>query len=209
MDVILRGLALVCASLALGGVAWLRLVLRAEPHTKPDAATRLSLHVVAVAAAGVAATQVALMGVALASLAESHGAWPIARYFETAFARVAVLRGVLGLGVAALAWTLARRAAGRMAWHGLATGAVVLVAASAVLSHAVARVEGRAWLLLLDALHQVAAAVWVGGLAHLVLYASVDRAGTRADASLRANVTPRFSRLALVSVGTLVVPASD
>ena len=107
-DVILRGLALVCASLALGGVAWLRLVLRAEPHTKPDAATRLSLHVVAVAAAGVAATQVALMGVALTSLAESHGAWPIARYFETAFARVAVLRAVLGLGVAALAWTLAR-----------------------------------------------------------------------------------------------------
>ena len=203
-DVILRGLALVCASLALGGVAWLRLVLRAEPHTKPDAATRLSLHVVAVAAAGVAATQVALMGVALTSLAASHGAWPIARYFETAFARVAVLRLVLGLGVAALAWTLARRAAGRMAWHGLAAGAVVLVAASAVLSHAVARVEGRAWLLLLDALHQVAAAVWVGGLAHLVLYASVDPAGTRADASLRANVTPRFSRLALVSVGTLV-----
>jgi copper resistance protein D len=205
VDVILRGLALVCASLALGGVAWLRLVLRAEPHAKPDAAARLSLRVVAVAAAGVAATQVALMAVALTSLAESHGTWPVARYFETAFARVAVLRGALGIGLAGLAWTLARRPAGHAAWHGLVAGAVLLVAASAVLSHAVARVEGRAWLLAFDALHQVAAAVWVGGLAHLVLYAGVETARSRADASLRSTITQRFSRLALVSVATLVV----
>src|SRR5918996_4136448 len=108
VDVILRGLALVGACLALGGVAWLRLVLRAEPHAKPDAAGRLALRVVGAAALGVAATQVALMLVALAALAHVHGTWPIALYFETAFARVATLRAAIGIGVGGLSLTLAR-----------------------------------------------------------------------------------------------------
>ncbi len=208
VDVLLRGLALVCASLALGGVAWLRVVLRAEPHAKPDRAEALALRVVGLASAAVALTQVALMAVALGALADSHGAWPIARYFETAFARVAVLRAAIGAGVAWLAWTLARRPLGSAAWHAMTGGAVALVAASAVLSHAVARVEGRALLLLLDALHQVAAAVWVGGLAHLVLYASVFERGDatkRAEGLAASSLTARFSRLALISVATLTV----
>jgi putative copper resistance protein D len=210
IDVLLRGLALVCASLVLGGVAWTRLVLRAEPHAKPDGAARLALGVVAVAAGAVAATQLALMAVALAALADSHGAWPVARYFETSFARVALLRTLLGAAVALLAWRLARRPARAAAWGALAAGAAALVAASAVLSHAVARVESRGLLLLLDALHQGAAAVWVGGLAHLVIYtAARRRSSTRAPlavASLDGGVvTQRFSRMALVSVATLVV----
>src|SRR3972149_2397962 len=45
-DVLLRGLTLVLASLALGGVAWTLLVLRAEPHAKPDAATRRALRAI-------------------------------------------------------------------------------------------------------------------------------------------------------------------
>jgi putative copper resistance protein D len=213
IDVILRGLALVCASLVLGGVAWTRLVLRAEPHAKPDGAASLALRVVALAAAGVAATQMALMVVALTALAETHGTWPIGRYFETAFARVALLRGALGVGIAALAWTLGRRPAGPVMWRSLVVGATALVAASAVLSHAVARVDSRGLLLVLDAVHQVAAAVWVGGLAHLVVYCV---AGTRAsprprslalleDGPPAAAITRRFSRMALVSVATLVL----
>ena len=203
IDVLLRGLALVCASLALGGVAWVRLVLRAEPHAKPDAAARVSLRIAALAAAGVAATQMALMTVALTALSDTHGAWPVARYVETSFARVAIVRTLLGVGLAALAWRLARRPVGAVAWHALGALALALVAASAVLSHAVARVEGRALLLMLDALHQVGAAVWVGGLAHLVVYAS--RRHAEADAARGGTVTQRFSRMALVSVTTLVV----
>ena len=167
VDVILRGLAHVCASLVLGGVAWTCLVLRAEPHTKPDAAQRLALRVIAAGATGVAATQIAQMLVALGALADAHGAWPLTLYLDTAFVRVAVIRSVLAIGVAALALTLARRPAGRLAWSALAVGAVALVAASAVLSHAIARIDGRVVPLVLDAVHQVAAGVWVGGLAHL------------------------------------------
>jgi putative copper resistance protein D len=201
VDVILRGLAHVCASLALGGVAWISLVLRAEPHTKPDLAQRLALRVVSAGAAGVAVTQIAQMLVALGALADAHGAWPLALYFDTAFARVAVIRSVLAIGVAALALTLARRPAGRLAWSALAVGAVTLVAASAVLSHAIARVGGRGLPLVLAAVHQVAAGVWVGGLAHLVLAGS--RARARPLGGDDSEIVRRFSRMAFISVVTL------
>ena len=62
----------------------------------------------------------------------------------------------------------------------------MLVAASAVLSHAVARVEGRGLLLLLDAAHQVAAAVWIGGLAHLTVYAGFRARAVREPRSVGA-----------------------
>jgi putative copper resistance protein D len=200
IDVLLRGFALVCASLVLGGVAWARVVLRAEPHAKPDAPTRLALHVVAAAAIGMAVTQVALMVVALGALAETHGGWPVRSYLETSFARMAVLRGVLGIALAALALTIARRPAGALGWHALVLGATALVGASALLSHAIARVDDRALLLGLDAVHQIAAAVWVGGLAHLVIYAGwARRPGGPDDGRL----TQRFSRVALTSVAAL------
>src|SRR5947199_382428 len=72
-----------------------------------------------------------------------------------------------------------------------------------VLSHAVARVDGRSALLVLDALHQVAAAVWIGGLAHLTLWAA--RRGAEAPPAEAGTVVRRFSNLALASVVTLVV----
>ena len=38
MDVLLRGLLLVCGSVVLGGIVWGRLVLRAGPGVMPDGA---------------------------------------------------------------------------------------------------------------------------------------------------------------------------
>src|SRR5882724_9109308 len=178
VDVVLRGLILVLTSVALGGVAWLRFVLRAEPHVKPDAPTTLALHAIAAAAAGAALAQAAVVLVGLGAVADAHGAWPLAAFFETTFALTASARIVLAIAVAALALTLSRRAASGTVWGALAVTALLLVASSAVVSHAVARVEWRAPLMALDAAHQVAAALWIGGLAHLVLSAIADgRAG--------------------------------
>jgi putative copper resistance protein D len=195
IDVLLRGLALVAACVALGGVAWLRFVLRVEPFAKPDASARLALRTIAVGALTLAATQTALMTVALGALSDTHGSWPIGLYFDTAFARVAMARALIGVGVAALAMWLARHPGGPWAWRTLAVGGTALVAASAVLSHAIARVHDRELLLGLDALHQVAAAVWVGGLVHLVLYATRSNGHDRERAIIQ-----RFSRMAFYSV---------
>jgi copper resistance protein D len=181
LDVLLRGLILVLASLALGGVVWIRLVLRATPGVAPSPATALALRVVAAAAGLTALAQSATLLVALVEVRDSSG-WPLSAFAQTTFALTAVTRMALGLAVGLLALRLARRAGSVAAWRGLAVAAFALVAASAVLSHAVARVEDRALLLLLDAAHQIAAAVWIGGLAHLTIYAALRARETRPKA---------------------------
>src|SRR5438105_15119431 len=174
VDVLLRGLILVLTSVVLGGVAWLRFVLRAEPHVKPDAPTALALRAIGVAAVGAAVAQAAIVLVGLGALADAHGTWPVGAFFDTTFALTAIGRVVLAGAVAALALTMTRRAVSGRVWAALAVTATLLVASSAVVSHAVARVEWRAPLVALDALHQLAAALWVGGLAHLLMYAIAD-----------------------------------
>ena len=175
VDVLLRGLILVLTSLALGGVAWLRFVLRAEAYVKPDASTRLALRVTGLGAAGAALAQAAVVAVGLGAVAGEHGEWPLGAFFSTTFALTALGRVALAITVAALALGMSRRAASRLAWGALAVTATLLVASSAVVSHAVARVEWRLPLIVLDAAHQAAAAVWVGGLAHLGLFCAADR----------------------------------
>ena len=200
-DVLLRGLTLAFASVALGGVAWTLLVLGAEAHVKPDAALRRALRTIAVGAAGAALAQTAVLLVALGELARLGGSWPVGPFAQTLFARAGSVRVAIGVALAIVALRLATHPAGRAGWLALATLALGLCGSSAVLSHAVARMGDRALLLVLDAAHQLAGAVWVGGLAHLMLYRRLGEEGGR-DAAL---VVRRFSRLALWSVASVTV----
>lgn len=222
IDVLLRGAILAFASLVLGGVVWTRLVLRARPGAAPAPPVILAFRVVAGAALALALAQAGTLLVALTALRTPDG-WPLGELLATTFARTALGRIVLALALACLALRLARRQAAPLAWHALGAGAVVLVAASAVLSHAVARVESRGLLLLLDAAHQAAAAVWVGGLAHLTAYAGFRARARRRPRSVGAeaagtgegvdpvdevgdlDVIRRFSDLAFAAVGVLIV----
>lgn len=204
----LRGLTLVSASVALGGIAWVLLVLQAEPNVKPDRATRRALSLTACGGWTTAVAQTAVMLVALGALADAHGGWPVRMFFDTSFARTAVARVLLGVVLGVTAMRLAHRPAPRGPWVVLAACALALVGASAMMSHAVSRIDNRALLLGLDAAHQLAAGVWVGGLAHLTLYAAGQRrdeergvGGSRDPRRLLR----RFSALALAAVGTLVV----
>src|SRR5690349_4101776 len=131
VDVLLRGLILVLTSLALGGVAWLCFVLRAEPYVKPDASTRLALRVTALGAAGAAIAQAAVVAVGLGAVAGEHGEWPLAAFFSTTFALTALSRIMLAIAVAGLALAMSRRAVSRLAWGSLVVTATLLVASSA------------------------------------------------------------------------------
>jgi copper resistance protein D len=205
VDVLLRGLILVLTSVALGGVAWLRVVLRAEPHVKPDAPMALALRAIAVATAGAALAQAAVVLVGLGAIADAHRTWPLGAFFQTTFAVTAVVRVMLAATVAVLAATMARRAASGAMWTALTTTATLLVASSAIVSHAVARVEWRMPLVALDAAHQVAAALWVGGLAHLVLYAIANgRSG--ASQPRRISNRPPAVRAGLAALATTNMP---
>src|SRR5687767_11890666 len=201
LDVLLRGLLLACVSVACGGVAWTVAVLRASPHAKPDGATRLALRVTVLAAILGVAAQLAVGLLVLGDLTRHAGSMPLGTFLDTTFARALIGRAGLGVVVAVLAATLARRPAGPATWTALGAAAFAFVVTGATVSHAASRVTDRSWLLLLDATHQVAVAVWVGGLAHLTCYAVRAR---REPDPRDAVVVRRFSTLALLSVGLLV-----
>src|SRR5712692_1279705 len=201
VDVLLRGLLLVCAGVAAGGVAWALLVLRASTHAKPDEPTWLCLRVTALAAALAAAAQTAVGALVLGDVSRHIGGVPLASFLATGFARSALARVVLALIVAVMAARLATRPGGAIAWIGLSGAAVAFVGSAASLSHAADRVADRPALFALDALHQIAVTAWVGGLAHFILYAARAR---REPDPREAVVARRFSTLALISVIVLV-----
>ncbi len=76
----------------------------------------------------------------------------------------------------------------------------ILLSASIMTNHAAARVEGRAALILITAVHEACTGFWIGGLPFLLM--GVYKA---ADAPTQWYLTQRFSRLALISVVLLVV----
>src|SRR5262249_26092370 len=75
---------------------------------------------------------------------------------------------------------------------------IVILIASVTTSHAVARIENRFGLGLLTGLHQLAAAIWLGGLPYLLL--SLRRAE---DKGAAGPLSRRFSRLAVFGVAIL------
>jgi putative copper resistance protein D len=200
VDVLLRGLLLTLTSIAVGGVAWLALVLRVEPEVKPDASARVALRLVGAAALLAALAQAAVGLLVLVDLGARTGGLPLGPYLDTGFARVALARVALAAGLGGLALRLASRPAGRAVWLALGALAVGLVVSSAALSHAAARLEWRGLLFALDAAHQLAAAVWGGGLAHLTLHALLTQRHPDPRDRLIAR---RFSTVALGAVLTL------
>jgi copper transport protein len=133
---------------------------------------------------------------------EAAGA-PFVRLLGTQVGTVWLAR--LG-SVAVLALLLWRAPARLLDWAGLVVGSALLLAISFI-SHAAAVPNG-VWLaLLMDWLHQFAAAAWVGGLFSFVLLLLLARTALQDEARTRfvADLVPRFSSLALIAVAVLAL----
>jgi putative copper resistance protein D len=199
--VFLRALGLSGQALALGGAATGLVVLlpwiRAEPALA--VAARRSLAVTAWGAVLALAAQAATLLLVLASVADAPG-WAPGTVLDTPFVQVNLLRLACGLGTLAAARAAARAPLARGRWLALLGTALLFAASAAGTSHAAARLDGRAAMLGLDALHQIATSIWAGGLLHLVMLV-VARSGE----TWPARVLAAFSRLALGAVATLAV----
>jgi len=202
VDVLLRGLALCGQAVAIGGVLFALLLLRPALAEGPAARARLvrSLWLTAVGAAVVAGAQVLSLGVQISVLGDTVGGWPVAEVARTSFFRAGIVRIVACFGLVVGCLALVRRPEPLRWWIALAGLTVLLGAGSAWTSHAAGRLGPRAELLVLDALHQVAAGVWIGGLLHLILAAS-----SRSETGWSARLLKRFSATAFVSVVILVL----
>src|SRR5262245_36357407 len=205
IDVLLRGLGLIALSAAFGGAAFALLVLR--PLRPRDRAIDLALgRALALIGAGawiLAASRAAILLVVHPwALADEDGRWPVAAFLATDFGRA----GLAGIALAAaLALAAARARSTGRGWAPVAGLAVATLVAAAWLSHAVSRLEGRGPLMLATGLHQAGAAVWVGGLLHMVGFAALWRR-TPGAAPVGVAVLARFSALAIGALAMVLGP---
>ncbi len=196
LSIILHGCTIVAQSMALGGVLFLVLVARPfaalpEGPGIVAATARLAgwaaLGLVACEALGLILQNAVLVETVELSPGEVLGA---------AFAVAGLVKAAAALVIAV---TLLARGSRAPAWPLLGAGLVVLAAAT-LTTHAAARLEGREPLLAVEALHQLGAAIWIGGIPAFVM-----ALGRIHDGIGWRMVAARFSRMSMLGVGCILV----
>lgn len=206
IDDLMGGFQLLGLAMLVGSIVWALCVLRVA-----SAAQCASVHALTLAArvlrggalllAGAQALKIATKGLVLAA---TLGTLPLADYAATVQFEAGTVRLLLALVAAVAAGWIAAAPQSLPRWRLGAAIAAAVVICGGWLVHAVGRFEARALLMQLTVLHQLAAAVWVGGVVQLLV---LWRAGQK-DATLRAfwpDAVARFSPVGMVSVVVLVV----
>jgi putative copper resistance protein D len=195
VGILLHGAAIVSQSMALGGMLFL--VFLARPFARRLGQTVLGRTAAiaawsAIALAGIELLNIGLQGAVLMSTLDL----PASNVFAADFALAGLAKA---LGSLALALLLRLRA--RAAWL-LAAGASVLMAAT-LTTHAAARLSDNALLLAVECLHQLGAAIWIGGIPCFVM-----ALGRLTDGDSLRLVSRRFSRMSMLGVGLILVSAA-
>lgn len=196
LSVLLRAGTLVFQSLLLGGVLFISWVARPSseiPDNSLEKVRSSSLRLFRIAAIGLAIVQALYLYVNSAMLMASAemGLRDIvgANFF---------ISGSIVFTAAILAALLATiRSKFAMTWLGLLVA--IILAASVMTNHAASRMDGRAALIVLSFLHELATGFWIGGLPFLLLGLFVGK-----TSSTQWRLTRRFSQIALVSVAVIV-----
>lgn len=196
IDDFLGGLILIAYALVVGTMAWRLWVLRADQNHPPQgpeiqgAALRV-LRVGAISLAIMQATKLVMKGLVLYGVL---GELPLESYTGTIQFQAGLARLILSLLIVWQSTPLLKNPESQSEWRNIGFLTLPLVAAGAWLVHAVGRFEYREPLMVLTLLHQIAAAIWFGGIVQLL---ALWRLGARVDEARR------FWPRAIVRFGTL------
>ena len=205
IDDFLGGLILIAYALVVGTLAFRYWVLRAKDG-KPLApslhrmAARL-LRFGALSLAVMQGTKLIMKGLVLWGVL---GELPFESYAGTVQFQAGLARLVFAALIARQARSLIENPEQSQGWRMVAVLGLPLIAAGAWLVHAVGRFEHREPLMALTLAHQVAAAIWFGGIAQLL---GLWRLGAHDEAarSFWPNAIVRFGTLGLAAVLLLLV----
>jgi putative copper resistance protein D len=190
ITVILRAATLILQSLVIGGIVFRRWIANSEaaPGERPQ-----GVLLVRVSAMALGLTQVLYLSLNTMILTNTVGLG-INEIVGANFFIAGVATLVAAIAIACLPGKQLGRPKNPVVLLGL-----VLLACSVLASHAVSRLEDRVFLVAFTAVHQGAAAIWIGGLPQL--WISLRATG----AEWRSAIARRFSRMALLSVLALLV----
>ena len=204
---LLRGVGLLGLALAAGGVVWGLVVLRAPRGSdRAPRAVRRCLDIVGLGAFAVALGRGAGLLLENYVLSATLGRSVLADLLRTPHFAAGAALVVLALALGVTAVWLRGRPRAVAGWAVASLLSVLIATSGAWLTHAAGRMQHGGPLMLLTVAHQLAAAVWVGGLVQL---GAVWRLG-RHDAGAAAAwpvLVRRFSTLAAAAVGALVLGA--
>ena len=189
--VLLRAAILVFQTILVGGVIFLCFVA-SNDTLRPEELTRPAWKLIRWCGVGFALCQIAFLLVNSLVLGNSTDI-SIREMLGANFA-IAGIVGIIGSLAVALWPAHLQKAVNRA----VLVPAMLILASSVVTSHSFSRMEGRAPLVGLTALHLLATASWIGGLPYLLL--SMKRIS---EQGIRIRISQRFSRLAQISVAVL------
>ncbi|HEV8076119.1 MAG TPA: CopD family protein [Candidatus Acidoferrum sp.] len=189
--VLLRAAILVFQTILVGGAIFLSFVASNE-SLRPEELTRPAWKLIRWSGVGFALCQIAFLLVNSLVLGNSTDI-SIHEMLGANFA----IAGIVGI-VASLAVALWPARLQKTVNRAVLVPAMLILASSVVTSHSFSRMEGRAPLVGLTALHLLATASWIGGLPYLLL--SMNRIS---EQGIRIRISQRFSRLAQISVAVL------
>ena len=190
LSIVVHGMTILAQSMALGGVLFLVLLARPLLRVTGTGVPRRTAAIAAWSALGLAAAETATVALQTAVLAGTLDIGLIG-----AMGAYATLAGLAKIAASiALAWMLFRDGHDAPAWRLLSLCALILAAAT-MTTHAAARLDGRAPLLVAAFLHQAGAALWIGGIPSFVAaLAWVD------DGIAYRAIGGRFSRMSMAGV---------
>src|SRR3954452_18558212 len=189
LSVLIRGLLLACEALTIGGVSFLLIVARGLPLGERGRGRLLQFltwSAIGLASTG-AAYLIANSAVLVGSTDMRWGQVVGAGYF---IADLSIILGATAIAISART---------RSASIGFPFACATILFGSAMTSHSAGRLEHQFAAGALTLIHQLAAAAWIGGMPYLLI--CIRYAG---NPELVAQITARFSRLAIASVSLVV-----
>jgi putative copper resistance protein D len=196
LSIIVHGLTIVSQSMALGGALFL--VLLARPlapslgRTNIAAGTARIAGYAALALLLSEAATVALQSAVLIDTVDLN----LSEVLSAQFAVAGLIKTVAAASMAALLLGMRERPPAAP----LLALTLIELAAATLTTHAAARLDSRVWLLVVEGLHQLGAAIWIGGLPCFLLALARIRDG----AAFRL-VGSRFSRMSMAGVACILV----
>jgi putative copper resistance protein D len=193
LAVLLRAAILCFQTVVIGGLFFFIVVARG-PQSRDEAFLRSGWKLVRWSALGLALSQVFFLVTNSVALTYSTDI-PLGQVFNANFFWAGLVAAASGFAVAL--WPVGLRQSVNPV---VLFPAALILAASVMTSHSASRMEERALLVGLTALHYLATATWIGGLPYLLL--AMKRIQ---DNEVRSRVMQRFSRLAQASVAVLLL----
>lgn len=207
LDSIIGGIDLVCYALAVGGVVWGLFVLQPWIHavSQNKLLTERSVALIYKGAFALVLVQLIKIVLKIWLMASILDRWPFPEFADTTQFIGGITRMGLVLLFAAYCYVYLRKNnSSRRHWINAAGLALLFIISGAWLVHAAGRFEDRILLMILTTVHQVAAAVWVGGVFQILLTWKLTREKQITEGLWPAYLH-RFSKVGMLAVAAILL----